>query len=270
MSRGDRDRRFVGAIPEIYDRYLVPLIFGGYAEDLARLVAAGRPHRVLEVAAGTGVASRALAAALPAAEITATDLNQDMLDYAATQTGASGLRWRQADALALPFDDGSFDAVTCQFGVMFFPDRVAAYREALRILAPGGRFVFNTWDRIEENEIPMAVSDAVDALFPGAPPSFLRRVPHGYHDLDVVRAELAAAGFRAVSAGTVARRSRAPSARDPAIAFCGGTPLRNEIVERDPALLEVAIERAAAAVEARFGATDVDGKIQAHVIEARR
>ena len=178
MTRPELDHRFAGAIPEIYDRYLIPLIFQGYALDLAaRVRADAAVTHILEVAAGTGVVSRALALAAPEAEIVATDLNQAMLDHAASQTDATNLRWQQADALALPFADNSFDTVLCQFGVMFFPDRVAAYREALRVLTPEGRFIFNTWDRIEENEIPMAVSDAVAELFPDDPPAFLRRTP---------------------------------------------------------------------------------------------
>jgi len=266
---GGADREFTGAIPEVYETYLVPLIFEEYAFDLASLVAAGSPRRVLEVAAGTGVATRAMAALMSGVEITATDLNQAMLDHAASMLVAPGLEWRQANALELPFEDGTFDAVACQFGVMFFPDRPAAYREARRVLEPGGRFIFNTWDRIEENEVPMAVSDAVASVFPDNPPSFLRRTPHGYHDLDVVRTELEAAGFVDVRVATVEHRSRASTARDPAVAFCAGTPLRNEIEERDASMLDAAIERATTAVAKRFGATGIDGKIQAHVVVAR-
>ena len=133
------DKLFAGSIPEIYDRFLVPLIFEPYAADLARRVAALGPSDVLETAAGTGVLTRALAAPLaPATRIVATDLNQPMLDQAARRQPAGGVEWRQADALALPFADRSFDVVACQFGVMFFPDKVQGYREARRVLRPGG------------------------------------------------------------------------------------------------------------------------------------
>jgi SAM-dependent methyltransferase len=269
MADIERDRLFTGSIPEIYDRYLVPFIFDDFALDLAERVASHHPIRVLEIAAGTGVVSRALAEALPGSAIISTDLNQAMLDYAAKRSDASNLRWQQADALALPFADGQFDSVVCQFGVMFFPDRVAAYREARRVLASGGRFLFNTWDRIEENEIPMAVSDAVASLFPDDPPSFLRRTPHGYYQLDVIRTELADAGFGTVDIETIAKRSRAQSARDPAIAFCQGSPLRNELEQRDARRLGEAIETATSAVAGRYGASNIDGRIQAHVIDAR-
>ena len=150
------DKVFAGSIPDIYDSYLVPLIFEAFAADLARRVAAGDPGSVLETAAGSGVVPRALAPLLAKdARYVVSDLNQPMLDRAAHRQDADArIVWQQADALALPFDDARFDVVCCQFGVMFFPDRVAGYREALRVLKPGGRFVFNAWDRIEENITP--------------------------------------------------------------------------------------------------------------------
>jgi SAM-dependent methyltransferase len=170
--------------------------------------------------------------------------------------------------MALPFARSQFDAVVCQFGVMFFPDRIDAYLEARRMLKPGGRFIFNTWDRIEENEIPMVISDAVAAMFPDDPPAFLRRTPHGYHDVSAVRADLEAAGFSSIELRTVARRSVAPSPRDAVLGLCAGTPLRNEIEARDPNRLDEAVTAATAAVGAGFGPGEVEGEIQAHVIVA--
>jgi ubiquinone/menaquinone biosynthesis C-methylase UbiE len=267
----ESDKRFAGSIPALYDRYLGPLIFEPYASDLAERLAGLAPQRLLETAAGTGIATRALARVLPqAASIVATDLNQAMVDFAVARTNADNLAWRQADALGLPFDDGAFDAVVCQFGVMFFPDKRAGFREALRVLKPGGRFVFNVWDRIEHNEAAQTVTDAVAALFPEDPPQFLARTPHGHHDTAVLRAALADAGFTRVEVDTVEKRSRAASPRDPAIGFCQGTPLRNEIEARDPARLAEATDAAAEALAARFGPGPIDAKIQAHVITAVR
>src|SRR5579871_3012591 len=152
MAMRTGDQVFAGSIPENYDRYVTPLIFEPYAADLAERAAALAPRAVLETAAGTGVVTRALAPRLPhGARYVATDLNQPMIDYAASrQPAGARIEWGQADALALPFEDGAFDLVCCQFGVMFFPDRIAGYREARRVLRPGGRFLFNVWDRIEE------------------------------------------------------------------------------------------------------------------------
>src|SRR3954451_2154680 len=198
------DAAFAGSIPVVYDRYLGPLIFAPYGPDLADRVASGAAERVLETAAGTGILTRALAASLPAAsEIVATDLNQPMLDFAAATPGVERVQWQRADATALPFPDHSFSAVACQFGAMFFPDRVTGYREALRVLRPDGRFVFSVWDRIEENEFADVVTEAVAALVPNDPTYFLARTAHGYHDVERIGAELAAAGFSRIDIETV-------------------------------------------------------------------
>ena len=264
----DVDKTFAGSIPAIYDRYLGPLLFEPYALDMAERVARLAPKRVLEIAAGTGIVTRALSQKLPAVPIVATDLNQPMLDHAAARLPSERVTWRQADAQELPFDDASFDVVVCQFGVMFFPDKAKAFREARRVLAPGGRFLFNVWDRIEANEIADLVSRAVAALFPKSPPGFLARTPHGYHDLGAIGAALKHSGFSAVHGETVPKRGRAPSPRDPAIGFCQGSPLRNEIEARDKSRLDEATDAAAEAVAKRLGRGPIDGKLQAHVIAA--
>lgn len=259
------DKVFAGSIPEIYERFLVPLIFEPYALDLA-----AHPQHVLETASGTGVLTRALSSRLPPqVRLVATDLNQPMLDQAASRPSSDPrLTWKLADALALPFEDRTFDVVACQFGAMFFPDKVQGYREACRVLKPGGRFVFSVWDRIADNEFADVVTEALAAIFPNDPPRFMARTPHGYHDVERIRRELAAAGFANVSADTVSARSKAPSPRDAAIAYCQGTPLRTEIEARDASGLENATNKAADALEKRFGSGPVDGLIQAHVITA--
>ncbi|HET7848484.1 MAG TPA: class I SAM-dependent methyltransferase [Pseudolabrys sp.] len=264
------DKVFAGSIPQLYDRYLVPLIFDVYAQDLAARLARAHPSNVLEIAAGTGAVTRAIASRLPAeARIVATDLNQPMLDHAkARQADDRRIDWKQADALTLPFTDRSFDAVVCQFGAMFFPDKIRAYGEARRVLKPGGRFLFSVWDGIAENEFADVVTQALAEMFPHDPPLFLARTPHGYHDIDRIRAELKGAGFAVVSVEAVEKRSEAPSAREVAIAYCQGTPLRNEIEARDPSGLEKATDCAAKALADRFGAGGVSGRIGAIVFSA--
>ena len=268
MSSNQSDKLFAGRIPELYETYLVPLIFEPYAADIAQRVAARSIASVLEIAAGTGVVTRAMAAGLhESISIVATDLNQPMLDYAASCPIGRSVQWRQADAMALPFPDATFDAVVCQFGVMFFPDRPKAYAEVRRVLKPGGTFVFNAWDRIEENEFADTVTVALQALFPLDPPMFLARTPHGYHDPAAIRRDLSLGGFDATAEiHSIAARSRAGSPRNPAVAYCQGTPLRNEIEARDAAAIAIATDVAAKAIEVRFGAGAVDGKIQANVI----
>ena len=185
--------------------------------------AALSPKAVLETAAGSGVVTRALAPKLaPDARYVATDLNQPMLDYAAArQNTDSRISWRKADAQALPFEDATFDVVCCQFGAMFFPDRPSGYREARRVLKPGGCFLFNVWDRIEENVFADDVTNALAAFFPDDPPRFLARTPHGYHDTALIRRDLEKAGFSDVTIetrGGAEPRALAAPCRDSPIA----------------------------------------------------
>jgi len=174
---------------------------------------------------------------------------------------------RQADAMQLPFQDETFDAVICQFGVMFFPDKPKAFSEARRLLKKGGVFIFNVWDRIEENEFANVITTALESIFPDDPPRFLVRTPYGYYDHSTIERDLANGGFSTLPQITkVAARSRAESSQIPAIAYCQGTPLRNEIESRDASQLDVATDIAAEAIAKRFGQGEVDGKIQAHVV----
>ncbi|TPK95419.1 methyltransferase domain-containing protein [Mesorhizobium sp. B2-4-12] len=266
----ETDKVFSGSIPENYDRYMVPLVFEPFATDLARRAGALSPSAVLEVAAGTGVVTRALAPKLPpGASYVVTDLNQPMLDYAASRQAPDGrIQWRQADALALPFENAAFDLVCCQFGAMFFPNRLSAYREAKRVLKPGGYFLFNVWDRIEENVFADDVTNALARIFPDDPPRFLARTPHGYHDKALIRSELEDAGFSQVVIETRAEQSRASSPRIPAVAYCQGTVLRTEIEARDPGKLDAATDYAASAIADRHGSGEVAAKIQAHIVMA--
>jgi ubiquinone/menaquinone biosynthesis C-methylase UbiE len=264
----DTDKVFAGSIPKLYETQLVPLIFAPYALDVAERIKSRPVARLLEIAAGTGVVTRALAAALDSnVSIIATDLNQAMLDEAAAVGTTRPVDWRQADAMALPFGDGEFDTVVCQFGAMFFPDKAKAFAEARRVLQPGGSFIFSAWDRISENEFADTVTTALASLFPADPPRFLARTPHGYHDVRTIERDLEAAGFKKPpQIVTVAARSRAQSARIPAVAYCQGTPLRNEIEARDASRLAEATDVAAEAIAQQFGAGAVDGKIQAHIV----
>ena len=268
MSQPDSDKVFAGSVPKLYESHLVPLIFESYATDLARRLASRTLSRVLEVAAGTGVVTRALAAVLPpSVAIVATDLNQPMLDMAAAVGTQRPVEWRQADAMQLPFEDDEFDAVVCQFGVMFFPDKAAAFLQARRVLRPGGVLIFNVWDRIEHNEFAHTVTRALASMVPQDPPRFLARTPHGYFDPAAIEQDLRRGGFgMTAQVDTVTARSRAASARVPAVAYCQGTPLRNEIEARGSSTLGEATQAAERAIGEQFGAGPVDGKIQAHVI----
>ncbi|MCR6660304.1 MAG: methyltransferase domain-containing protein [Asticcacaulis sp.] len=265
----DSDKVFAGSVPENYDRHMVPLIFQPYADDMARRAAALKLDAVLEIAAGTGVVTRALVPQLPPeTRYIVTDLNPPMLDYAASQQPPDKrIQWQQADAMALPFANESFDLVFCQFGAMFFPDRAQAYREARRVLKAGGRFLFSVWDRIETNVFADDVTNALARLLPADPPRFLARTPHGYHDTTVIRSELETAGFSDVAIDTRTETSRAPSPHHVATAYCQGTLLRNDL-EAAGGNLEAATDYVTASLAGRHGHGAIAAKIQAHVITA--
>ncbi len=263
------DARFAGSVPAIYERHLVPLLFTPYAKDLANRLAALPGGTLLEIAAGTGAVTRVLSREQGGRmEIVATDLNEGMLEVARAHPALAGVTFRQADAQRLPFEDHAFAAIVCQFGVMFFPDKVAAYREMRRVLVAGGRTLFNVWGALEANPLSWTVAKAVESLFPDDPPRFLERTPFGHHDPEVIRRDLNAAGFSEVFVDVVDARATVASSADAAEGLCKGTPLRNEIEARDPARLDEAVEAARAALEARFGPAPYEHHMRALVVTA--
>jgi ubiquinone/menaquinone biosynthesis C-methylase UbiE len=223
---------FSGSVPAFYDRQLGPALFEPYAEDLVSRLPMRDGLRVLEVACGTGIVTRRLREALPhSATLVATDLNEPMITYARTAVAAPGISWQQADAQALAFSDGSFDVVVCQFGVMFLPDKVQGFREARRVLAPGGLLLANVWQSLDANPAAGAIHAALAQLFPADPPRFLE-TPYGYHDSDRIRADMVEAGWRDVKLEDVYLHGLSPSAADFAAGFALGTPLTHELAER--------------------------------------
>lgn len=270
MASTGSERRFTGSIPDIYDELMGPVFFQPYAEDMASRVARLLPHQVLEVAAGTGILTRAIVEQCPSAQVLATDLNQPMLDRAASLLSHPAVTWQQADAMDLPVEDGSCDVVACQFGVMFFPEQRVAFREARRALTQQGHFLFTSWDSVEANPTVAATRDAMHEIFPDDPPTFLERTPHGYHDVDVIRRDLEAAGFTDVQIETLALAGAPRPALDIARALCTGTPLRFEIEARAADRLDLAVDTVARLIAERLGDDDVAAPLSAHVVSARR
>ena len=242
------DTLFAGSIPAMYDRYMVPLLFAPYAKLVAERSKAFAPMRILETAAGTGALTEALHQALPQAQIVATDLNEPMLERARLRLAVPNVRFEPANAQELQFQDSSFDLVVCQFGVMFFPDKVRAHAEARRVLRDGGRYLLVIWDHIDANAATAAAGAAVAELFPAEASAFYERVPFRYHDPEAIRADLEAAGFESIEIEKVQLRSRAASARDVALGLVQGTPMRAEIERQGPGMLEVATETATKAL----------------------
>ena len=269
MARNDI--LFTGSIPANYDRYMVPLLFRPYAEQAAQRAKVLRPQRILETAAGTGIVTQALHEALPEAEIVATDLNAPMLEEAERRVGTGKVRFQRADALALPFEDASFDLVVCQFGVMFFPDKVAGNSEAHRVLRDGGNYLLVIWNSVDMNLATKVVGSAVAELFPAEDRSaFYERVPFRYYDEAVIRTDLEAAGFTRMEFETVDLRSRAKSARDAAMGLVQSTPMRTELEERGPDMLERATEAAIGALSQFEGPDGFDAPMSAHIVTATR
>jgi ubiquinone/menaquinone biosynthesis C-methylase UbiE len=262
------DTVFAGSIPAIYDSHMVPLLFRPYARLIAERAKTLHPARILETAAGTGVVTEELHAALPDAEIVATDLNEPMLAQAAGRVTSPNVTFQYADALDLPFPDETFDLVVCQFGVMFFPDKVRGNAEALRTLRAGGCYLLVIWDEVGRNLATKAVGTALAELFPGDTAAFYERLPFRYHDRATIRADLSAAGFERIEIETVELRSRAPSARDAAIALTQGSPMRSEIEQRGPDALVMATDAAENALRPLEGADGFDAPMSARIVTA--
>ena len=270
------DARFVGSIPDAYDRYLGPLLFEEYATDLAARVRlpGGSGGDVLEVAAGTGILSRHLRARLPrAVSLTVTDLNAPMLALAERGMRAAGqtanVEWRVADAVSLPFGEGSFDAAVCQFGIMFFPDKLRAAREAFRTLRPGGQWLFNVWGSWNDNPFAPVVHDAIASFFPNDPPEFYR-TPFGFHDPDALRALTLTAGFLTPDITTLDRTLEAHSAADAAIGFVRGNPVLTAIQASGTADPETIVAAVAQALVRAFGDKPLRLSSRIHVMSANR
>jgi ubiquinone/menaquinone biosynthesis C-methylase UbiE len=261
---------FTGSVPQVYAEILVPFMFAVYAHDLATRIAAQAPGRVLEIATGTGAVATALREALPDAAIVATDLNEAMLAVARDGENSDGIEWRVADAQNLPFEDASFDALACQFGIMFFPDPARAVGEMARVLRPGGFVGIYVWGSLQGNPAAELASQAAAELFPEDPPRFLERAPHGHADPAPYAAMLRDAGFAEVRTEWITRLGRAPSARRLAEGYCLGTPLCAEMEARRPGSAREAVEPVTRALEARWGQGPIEAPIEAYVLTGRK
>lgn len=260
---------FTGSIPEHYDRDLAPYVMVDYAADIARRAAASRPMRVLETAAGTGILTRELRDRLPAgAQLTATDLNPPMIDVARAKfRPGEQVTFQPADALDLPFPDGAFDAVVCQFGVMFYPDKAKSYREVRRVLAPGGRYHFSVWDSHRYNAFSRIAHETVTRLFPDDPPQFYH-VPFGYHLIDPIKESLIEAGFARVDVAVVALEKQVGDVDQFARGLIQGNPMIDQIRSRGSVDAEQVRTVLAGALRAEFGAERATMRIQSIVFEA--
>jgi SAM-dependent methyltransferase len=249
---------------------MVPLLFRPYAEEIARRAAAWGPRDILETAAGTGVVTHALAAALPNSSIVATDLNQAMLDVAATRVTAPNVSFRQADALNLPFGDDSFDLAVCQFGVMFYPDKVRGNSEVRRVLRDGGHYLFAVWDRIDRSGLSHLANETLAGEFPDDPPQFMTRGPFSYYEPQWIERDLQAAGFTEIAIDTVELTSRSSSAEDAARGLVYGSPMGVELAEHGDAALDRVFERLSQSARQYEGPNGFEAPMSAHIVTATK
>jgi ubiquinone/menaquinone biosynthesis C-methylase UbiE len=263
--------QFTGSIPEFYDRGLGPFVFAGFSADLARRASTLQTGRVLELAAGTGILTRGLRDTLPpAVQIVATDLNPPMLAVAKTKFEAEeSVSFEPADACALPFADQSFDLMVCQFGVMFFPDKDVSFCEAMRVLKPGGRYLFNVWDAFVHNPFARIAHETIGSFFEADPPVFYK-TPFGYSEIAPVTAALAGAGFTAITAETVSLQSEIADARQFADGLVFGNPIVEEIRRQSTVRPEDVVAAVARALRKEFGPDPGRMPLRAIVYEATK
>lgn len=262
---------FIGKIPEQYDRYLAPLLFDPYADDLVARIAMHDGMRILEVACGTGIVTRRLVDKLAGrGTIVATDLNEAMFAHARRGLpGRGDATWRHADGTSLPFETRSFDVVVCQFGVMFFSDKAAGAREAFRVLKPGGLYLLNVWDSLEQNSVQRLTHETIAGFFPKDPPKFYT-VPCGYHDVAAIESLLRDAGFEAVRCERVAKEGKSASAAEAALGLIEGNPVFGEIMQRRPEALAEIKAAVAARLARELGDQPLRAPLRAIVVSGRR
>jgi SAM-dependent methyltransferase len=260
---------FIGEIPRNYEKYLGPLIFSEYAKDLANRITVPTGGSLLETAAGTGMATRQLRDSISKdVRIVATDLNEDMLSLAKGKFERSeNIEFQIANALDLPFGDATFEAIACQFSVMFFPDKLLSLQEAARVLKPGGKFYFNIWDSFDHNHLIQTVNKSIAEYLPDNPPDFFN-VPYGYYEIDVIKNLLFEAGFADIEISVLPRVSATDEARDVAMGYVMGSPVRLQIEQCAPESLSKIVDAVEHAVGRKFGYKSVKAKMQAIVFTA--
>ncbi len=259
---------FIGTIPQNYDRYLGPLLFEPYAKDMVGRIDTASVNAVLEIACGTGRVTRHLKASLsPTVRIVATDLNADMLTVARAANPGNNIQWQLADAQDLPFDDAGFDIVACQFGFMFVPNKAKAFAEAWRVLKPGGCLLFNTWDKMENNELIHVTNPVIVSYFPTDPPTFYQ-IPFSFHDEKLIRSLLDQAGFYQIELALVKKEATSTSAKEAAIGLVEGNPVYGFICERDASMVGVIRCHIEKAIADKFGDYPLKSSMQAWVCKA--
>lgn len=263
------DSAQIEPIPQPHQRGIGPFLFEPFARHTAERIRARAPKTVLETACCTGIVTRRLREALSRdALLVASDPDERMLAVGRRTVGSAlNVGWARADLCKLQFGDGDFDAMVCQFGLMFAADKLAAVREARRVLQPDGSFLVTTWSPLERNPIIALVHRTLWAMFPEHPVQHAR-VPFAYGDPDLLNNLLLAGGFHDVVVDVVEKATSSPSAHELAVGLIEGYPMIQEIRLRGKATVSAAINAVTAAIRRQFGDAPVRARITALVASA--
>jgi ubiquinone/menaquinone biosynthesis C-methylase UbiE len=260
---------FTGSVPENYDKYLGPFLFEHYASVIANRLSRIKPSKILDIACGTGIVTKKIEEALPNSQIIGLDLNPDMIEFGRKKLKNSSIEWKVANAVNLPFDDDTFDAVVCQFGVMFFPDKAAAFKEARRVLKPNGTFIFNTWDSLETNELFLTSDKVINRIFTNNPPDFYK-VPFSFYDTKEIEKLLNEAGFSDIKIEYIKTKGENESVKSLAIGLVEGNPIYGQITERDASKIPFIKSEIEKDVSSRFGDNPVKADLSAIMCTCRK
>jgi SAM-dependent methyltransferase len=267
----DEQWQVAGSAAQVYERELVPAIFGPWAPRVLDVAAPAADARVLDVACGTGVVARLAAERVgPGGRVVGLDLNPGML-VVARSLPASGapVGWVQASAVRLPFPDRSFEVVCCQLGLQFFPDRSAALAEMARVLVAGGRLAALVWQSIDRSPGFAVLAEALDRHV-GPAAGAVMRAPFGLGDEGALRGLVAGAGFGEVRLERQAGVVRFGSARALVVAYGAGSPLAGPIGGAGPAARAGLLAEVQAALDPWQGAAGLAFPIEALLVSGRR
>ncbi len=262
---------FAGSVPTNYDQYLGPVLFEPYAVDLVKRIDTTSYHNVLELACGTGRVTKHLASMLPVdGSLIASDLNSDMLNVARNILPGERIKWMEIDAQDLPFGDEGFDHVICQFGVMFFPDKMKAFTESYRVLQPDGRLLFNVWDSLEFNPRSAIIKQVMEEIMGSEAPDFLSKGPYSYYNKNEITTSLRNAGFKNIQLEAVQKTAYYAFADDLIKGFVDGSPLNSYLVQQSPSLQKEIKDKLKQAIVSQFGETQIISPMQAIVCSASK
>lgn len=245
---------FSGEIPANYDHYLGPMLFEPFAVDMVGRLSHDHLKNVLELACGTGRLTRHVAAMIPdEGSLVATDLNAEMIKVAKSKVYSEKVVWQVADAQQLPFKDEVFDHVVCQFGVMFFEDKLKAFREVYRVLQRKGRFIFNTWDSLDRNLHSHVVQRVLKEVMQDEAPDFMETGPFSmYKEAEITRL-VEEAGFSHVQIEPVHKKAFYENDEQIIRGFLYGSPLASFLNKLEEPVRERIREKVGQEVVSTFG-----------------